>query len=316
MELTELQAITDEYVDSTGTDIYFSSNALLYMLLKRGKTIPGGERIKEVLEYGKGNGGAYGAKTKLALGKKEIFNAAFFTWAAYYAGVTIDLEDTRQNSGDLAVVNLVQGKLSNAQKTIRDDMGSQIYTALASNVDNDGNPVGFSGLADLFNTTTSFKYGNIAQDDMALWKANAITTSQVISFAIMQGVRRAASIDTNMEGKPDMYLTTEVLKDAFEASLQQQARYQSKTLAAAGFDTVLFGGKPVVADDNIAANNMYALNLKYLDILTHKDFNFTKPKWASPIDQPDSQVAFIRWSGQLVCRNRKAHARHTNMQAA
>lgn len=316
LDLTELQAITDEYIHSTDNDIYFKSNVLLFKLLKKGKTIPGGKRIQEVLEYGRGNGGAYGATSKLPLGKKEVFNAAFFDWASYFAGVTVDLEDQRQNSGDLAIVNMVEGKLKNAQKTIRTEMGEDIYLARSANVDANGNAVGFSGLADLFNTNAAVKYGDIAENDMAEWSANVDATAEAISFGVMQKIRRLASIDDNNEGKPDLYITTELLKDAFEATLQQNARYTSRELAAAGFDNILFGAVPIVTDNKQSAGIVDALNLQFLDILTHQDFNFTKPTWASPIDQPDTKVAFIKWGGQLVCRNRKAHARHSNLTAA
>ena len=309
LTLTELQAVTDFYIDSTDNDIYFKSNVMLYKLLSRGKTIPGGKKIQAVLEYGKGNSGSYGANTKLPLGKKEIFNAAFFRWAAYFAGVTYDLEDARQNSGDLAIVNLVQGKLKNAQKSIRQDMGEDVYK-VASDTDK------LLGLGDMFNTDKAVQYGEIAENDMDMWAANVITTTEAIDFGVMQAIRRAASIDDNMAGKPDLYVTTEELKDAFEASLQVQARYSDTKLVDAGFENILFGSRPVVSDNKQTSGVIDALNLQFLDVETHQDFNFTKPVWASPIDQPDTKVAFIRWGGQLICRNRKAHARHTNLTAS
>jgi hypothetical protein len=309
LTLTELQAITDFYIDSTDNDIYFKSNVLLYKLLSRGKTIPGGKKIQVVLEYGKGNTGSYGANDDLPLGKKEIFNAAFFRWSAYFSGVTVDLEDQRQNSGDLAIVNMVNGKLKNAQKGIRQEMAEDVYT-VASDSDS------LLGLGDLFNTTTSTAYGEIAEDDMAQWKSNVITTSENIGFTVMQKIRRTASIDDNSEGKPNLYITTEELKDGFEASLQTQARYSDVKLVDAGFDNILFGGAPVVSDNKQSSGVCDALNLRYLDMETHKDYNFTKPVWNSPIDRPDTKVAFIRWGGQLVCRNRAAHCRHTGLTVA
>jgi len=309
LTLTELQAVTDFYVENTPNDIYFKSNILLYKLLggERGThTIPGGKKIQVILEYAAGNSGAYGASTKLPLAKKEVYNAAFYRWAAYYGGVTIDLDDQRQNTGEDALVNLVEGKLKNAQKSIRSTMGTDIYAAAATTN-------ALNGLGDLFSTVTSTAYGEIAEDDMALWTAVKSTASEAISFKVMQALRRSASIDDNMEGKPNLYITTELLKDGFERTLQTQARYSDVRLINAGFDNILFGGAPMTYDNKQTSGYMDALNLNYLDILTHQDYNFTKPIWASPIDQPDIKVAFIRWSGNLVCRNRKAHARHTNL---
>jgi hypothetical protein len=240
------------------------------------------------------------------LNKTETFNAAFYRWAAYYAGVTIDLDDQRQNSGDLAIVNLISGKLKNAQKSIRTDMGTDIYAAASD-------ATKFLGLGDMFNTVTSTAYGEIAEDDMSGWKANKITDSEAISFKVLQRMRRTARIDDNIDGVPNLYITTDTLKDGFERTLQTQARYSDVRLINAGFDNILFGGAPVVVDNKETSGYCDALNLNFLDILTHEDFNFTKPVWASPIDQPDLKVAFIRWGGQLICRNRKAHVRHTNL---
>jgi hypothetical protein len=309
LTLSELQACTDFYVDKTPRDIYFKSNVLLFKLLggETGtKLIPGGKKIQVILEYTKGNSGAYGATTKLPMNKKEIYNAAFYRWAAYFAGITIDLDDRRQNNGDLALVNLVQGKLKNGQKSIRTDMGSDVYLAATDNMK-------FNGLGDLFTTVTSTPYGEIAQDDMAAWAANKTTGAAAISFKEMQKIRRGASIDDNKEGKPDLYITTELLKDGFERTLQSQARYSDVRLINAGFDNILFGGAPVVTDNKQAAGTCDAINTNFLDILTHEDYNFTKPVWASPIDQPDLTVAFIRWSGNLVCMNRKAHHRREDL---
>ena len=312
LSLTELQAVTDYYHERSSTDIYFKSNILLWKLMRGdtgSKLIPGGKKIQCVLEYAMSNAGAFGNTTRFPLSKKEVFNSAFFPWAAYYAGVTIDFEDQRQNSGDLAVVNLVDGTLNNAKKSIRSQMGTEIYMLRSAT----GDASGFSGTADLFNISTSTAYGEIAEDDMAVWKANLNSSAEQISFKVMQGIRRSASIDDNMEGKPNLYVTTEVLKDGFERTLHTQARYSDVELVNAGFDNILFGGAPVISDNKQTAGYCDAFNLNFLDIWTHQDYNFTKPKWASPIDQPTLAVAFIMWSGQMICKNRKAHTRHTNL---
>ena len=309
LSLTELQAITNFYFEKTSTDIYFKTNILLYKMLggeSGGHTIPGGKKIQVILEYDKGNSGTYGNTSKLPLDKKEVFNAAFYRWAAYFAGVTIDLDDQRQNSGEQAIVDLVRGKLQNAQKAIRTSMGADIYAAAA-----DGNS--FNGLGDLFNTNTAVQYGEIAENDVAMWHAALDATAEALDFGVMQKIRRLATINDNAEGKPNLYITTQLLRDAFEATLQVQARYQDVRLINAGFDNILFGGMPVVCDNKQTAGYLDALNTQFLDIYTHQDFNFTKPIWASPIDQPDTKVAFIKWSGNLVCKNRKAHSRHTNL---
>lgn len=316
LSLTELQAITEDYYLDRPVDINFLDCVLLWKLMGGGKMdknlvtgndlVDGGRAIRVFLEYDQVNGGTYGNSTVLDISKKEILNAARFRWAGYHAVAVIDLDDQVQNEGKAALVDLVSTKLSNAQKTIRDYMGSAVYASAA-------NSNAILGLGNLFNTTTSIAYGEIAQDDMADWKANVITTSEAISFKVLQAIRRAASVGQNKSDKPNLYITTELLKDGYERTLQTQARYSDVDLVNAGFENVLFGGAPVVPDDKQSSGICDALNLNYLAFKTHKDYNFTKPVWEHDMQSPDTLVANTRWIGQMVCKNRKAHCRHTNL---
>lgn len=316
LSLTELQAVTDDFWIKSPVDIYFQDNVLLYKLMgkadlndyfaKGSEIVDGGMYIRTIVEYDKGNVGSYGNQTDIPLTKKEIFNAPRFRWAAYYASNTIDFDDQVQNSGSAAMVDLAFGRLRNIQKTIRDKMGTDIYASAA-----DGDS--FLGLGDLFNDTTSTAYATIAEDDMSTWKANLDSTSEAISFAVLQEMRRTPAIGQNKSDKPNLYITTDALKDGFERTLQTQARYADVDLVNAGFDNVLFGGAPVVADDKQTSGYCDGLNLNYLKIKTHKKYNFTKPVWEHKVGQPDALTANVRWAGQLVCSHRKAHVRHTGL---
>lgn len=318
--IDELQAMTDDYIENRQPlDVYFKSNVLLYKLLSRGDTFDGGKRIQSNLEYGKANSGTYGPTSELPINKTEILTAAYFEYAAYYATLTADMDDNLINAGAAQVVDIVLSKLKNAEKTIRDTMASAIYGSRAEGIAVDPKGKPFLGLKDLFNQSDAFAYGEIKPSDLKredgshMWKTGAITEARTMSFKFMQELRRAASIDVTREGKPDLYLTTELLQDAYERSLQVQVRYSDKKLLDAGFDNVLFKGAAVVADDKQAEGYIDAFNSKYLKIKTHSKRNFTKPVWQSPIRQPETMTANIRWVGQLICSNRTAHARATNV---
>lgn len=317
----ELNVITEDYVLRRTVDIYFEENVLLYLLMGKGKmasnlagpsageTVDGGKKIKQILEIDEAHSGSYGNTTKIPQSKKEIYNAALFRWAGYMSANTVDLDDQIQNAGDQALVNMTFGKLENIQKTIRKKMGADIYSSAA-------NGDSFLGLGDLFNTTGSTPYGNLKEDDLAKWAANVITGAKVMSFSFLQEMHRTAKVANNKEGKPSVYVTTDTLKDAFENSLQIQARYADTKLANAGFDNILFKGVPLVADDNQSANYVDGLNLEYLKIKTHEKYPFTQPVWEYSKDQPDTLTANVRWIGQLVCSHRAAHVRANNVSAS
>jgi hypothetical protein len=205
------------------------------------------------------------------------------------------------------LINLAHAILKNIHKTIRDNMGDDVYNARGDNAR------AFIGLGDLFNTTTSEVYGSIKEDDMADWKANVLDDAVPISFKIMQKIRRTAKIGQSRDAKPNIYITTDVLKDGFERTLHTQARYSNTKLVDAGFDNVLFGGVPLVADDKQSDGIVDGLNLNYLKAKTHTKWKFTTPKWEYSKDQPDTLTANTRWIGQLICANRKAHCRHENL---
>lgn len=318
LSLTEIQAVTNDYIEKGGevTDIYAVDNVLLFMLMNggqftenlvtAGELADGGEKIRVELEYDRSHSGAYGNTTAIPQSKKDIINAARFPWAGAYASNAIDLEDQVKVSGDAAIVNLVQAKVRSIQKSIRDQLGSDVYSAAAT-----ANNI--LGLGDLFNTTSSTAYGSIKEDDMAKWAANKNTDGGAISYAIMQAIRRTAKVGQTKAKKPNLYITTDTLKDGFERTLQANVRFRNEKMVDAGFDNVLFGGAPVVADDRQTAGYMDAVNTNFLKLKTHKDYKFTNPKWEYDKEYPDTLVANTRWIGQLVTSHRAAHARYTGL---
>jgi len=319
-ELTELQAASDDYWDKQATDIMFLDNVILYLLLGKGKMVDdlvtagelvdGGLMIRVPLEYGSANVSSYGTGTTLSGTKQTIVNAARFQWAGYIADNYITLDDKIQNAGLAAKVDLAFTRLRNIQKTLRDKMGTDIYAA------HGGDDDAFMGLDDMFNTTTSTAYATIKEADMAKWKANLIATAEAIGFKTLQTMRRTASVGQNKGDKPNLYVTTEELKDGYERTLQTQVRYMSdQNLADAGFTNCLFGGSPVVADDKCGAGVAVGLNLQYAKIRTHRDFAFTRPQWAvvNPL-VPDKLGAHSKWIGQFATNHRAAHVKHTNLE--
>lgn len=319
--LTQLNAATNDYFKNRTTDIYFTENIMFYRLMGNGQMdlnlvsgkdlVDGGTKIREFLEYGRSNVGTWGNTSTVDTSKRDILNAARFDWSGYVASNTIDLDEKTQNSGKAAMVDLIFAKMKNIEKSIRDYMGGGIYIARASSPDT----YGFSGLADLFNTTTSTAYGTIAEDDMAQWSANVDTTSEAISYPVLQKLFRDASVGQSKSAKPNQIITTQVLLDAYKANLQVQQRFQDSKMAEAGFANILHDGVPMVYDDNQTAGVIDCLNLNFLKIKTHEEYNFTKPKWEADHREPDTMTANVRWRGALVCSNRKAHARGTGKTA-
>jgi len=308
--IDELNALTNTYVLGQPTDIYFRSNALLMKLMDAKRKVDGGKYVDCPLEHGAAHSGVYGNSTLIPTTKTETHNKAYYPWGGYFAAQTVDLLDRVENNGEAAIVNLVAAKFANMQKTIRRKMGAGIY--LNDVVDG---VQGFVGAAALFSGTSSTAYGGIKEDDVSIWSSNNSSSATTGNFKGFQAIRLPAIVDTNTEGMPDLYMTTQTIKDGYEGSLQSLVRYADEDLAGKGFANVMFDGAAVVADLGQTASYVDAYNTRMLEFVSHSDFDFTTPKWEADRTQPDIWTASIRWMGQLCCKHRAAHSRFTAVSA-
>jgi len=307
LSVDELNALTRKHWIGNGKaqDNYFTGNLLTLRLMKKAKRIGGGTKIKAPLIYDGLNGGFFVAGDTFDTSKKEIHTAAEFDWSKAYVNVTYDIDDEIENAGAEQEVNLLMSKLQAAQKTIRDDIiAAKLF---------DSTGTALAGLDDLFNTTTSTAYGGIAEDDMSTWTANQTTTASTMSLALMRTIRRTAKVgDNDLTDVPSIYLTTDTLRDKYEALLQPQMRYSDNNLAKAGFKNLMFGNAVVVADMKSTASYVTALNERFVKFYVHKKFFFKQSPWKQPTNQA-IKVSQILWAGNLVCTQRRAHCQYTSV---
>jgi len=318
--INQLNATTEYYwLQTSPEDILNKASALLWKLMGKAvavgnweiqpnEIVDGGLMVKIPLEYDISNHGAYGKDTVINQSKKSIVDAARFRWGGAYGSNTLNLDDLSQNSGDEAIISLTKLYMSNIKKALRVDLAAQVIAAAATSDS-------INGLGDLFDTTTSTEYGSIDEDEMPTWKANVITTAEAISFEVMQKIFRTPGFGGYVGTRPNFCCTTELLVDGYERSLMPQQRYKDGAMVEAGWDNVTHKGAPIVADPYYSTGVLDALNLRFLSLRAHRDYNFTTPEWVAKKEggQPDTITANSRFRGNLFCSNRQMHVRHTNL---
>jgi hypothetical protein len=323
--INQLNATTEYFwLQTEPQDIVNKASALLWKLMQKAiklgnwevrpsEIVDGGLMVKVPLKYGSSHHGSYGKDTVIPQSKKDLIEAARFRWAGAYGANSLNLDDLTQNTGDEAIIHLTEQYIEDIKINIRVDMANQVIEAAA---DSDS----INGLGDLFNTTTSTEYGSIDEDEMATWKANVITTALEISFETMQQIFRTPGFGDHEEVLPNFCVTTQELVDGYERSLHPQQRYQHEDLLEAGWrGHCSHRGAPIVGDPYYTSNSlttyMDALNLRFLSLRSHKDYNFTTPEWVAKKEggQPDMIAANTRWRGNLFCNNRQMHVRCTNL---
>ena len=163
------------------------------------------------------------------------------------------------------------------------------------------------GVASDSNTWWDAKFASFANDSAT--DTTVATFTELITTA--SGVAAVARRMTRLYGaltvgndQPDLIVTTQVIYDAYESSLQANKRFVSEdaSLGDAGFSSLKFKGASIVADSHCPAGTMLMLNTKYLDFKVHSKRNFSFQDFQKPINQ-DARTAKIFWMGQLVCTN-------------
>jgi len=101
----------------------------------------------------------------------------------------------------------------------------------------------------------------------------------------MQTLRSGCRVGNDNAEKPDLYVTTDTLYNAFEETLHNQVRRYDEALAKAGFENILFGSAAVVADDRCTAGSVNAFRMNDWKVQIHEKYNFKPPVWKEPVNQ-------------------------------
>ena len=321
LSLTEIQALTDNIWLPGSYPQWGKGNIMLFKFLEKREKKGSREYAQVVLEYAKAWGGPMGAATIFNTARKAVLNAARYPWGYFWSGATIDINDMTQVSGGDGEIDIVFAKLDNMQRSLKAYMGDSLWELYATQQSTyGGETVPFYGIADMMNQSdTSPAYGLINMADLGtdeygnnIWACFQDATAYSMDFGTMQILRRGCRIGNQTEEKPDLYVTTEDLKDAYEESLNAAKRHHDDKLAAAGFENVLVGLAPMVADDRATASYVHGFNTEYLYFHVHEDFDFKDPVWLQPTDQyiKTTQSIFV---GTLLTSQRRAHGRLTNV---
>lgn len=294
----QISAITQKKFIPKLHDNIFDSNPLLQRAKKKFlEKLDGGERIIVPLNYAQVTAsGWYAGSETLSTADNEVISAAEYTWKQLYANISINRIDELKNSGDSQILSLVKNKVKIAEKTMDDKLGTGLYS--------DGtDSKSIAGLRDI--VATDQTVGGISQSSYSWWQAQVDSSTTALTIAAMQSRDNAATVNND---SPTLVITTRSIFNSYYALLQPQQRFMDDETAKGGFKSLMFNGKPVIADSYCPASNMFFLNENYLHLFVHKDEDMRFEPFQKPINQ-NVKVAKIFWAGALGSSNNRLHAR-------
>lgn len=227
---------------------------------------------------------------------QETSTAGELSVAFYNAAISLPGPDLIQNMGKGQVVNLLKAEVYNAEKSLKDKMGTDLFG-------NNSTGTGLVGIqvaiddGSLFSNTS---YAGISRSSFSTWKSFTNNASSgALSLQTMESVYVNSSID---ESFATIIIAPYAGVVKIWGLLQPQQRFNAEDLWIVGARNIAFGNAPVVADPHEVSTTMHFVNENYFHLYTNENRNFAFIPFQVPFNQ-DAYIAHIRWYGQLVCES-------------
>jgi hypothetical protein len=304
--VTTLRSRTKKLADNVSKNV-----VLLKRLEEKGKikTVSGGREIIQELEFAENSTyKRYSGYEPLNISPSEVFSAATFPYAQVAVAVTISGLEMLQNSGKEAIIDLLDARIANAERTLRNGIASDIYS--------DGTADGgkqITGLQALVADAGTGTVGGINSSTYTFWQnvdfdattdgGAAATTANIQDY--MHRVWLQLVRDTDV---PDLIVADNNYFRLYWGSLTPNQRFMDSKLASLGFqnlkymqaDVVLGGGQ----GGGCPTNHMYFLNTDYIHWRPHANRNFEVLEPDRFAVNQDAMVKIVGWAGNMTVSNR------------
>lgn len=286
------------------------NNALLNRLNKRGKVKPvsGGRTIVQELSYAENSTyQRYSGYELLNVSPSDVISAAEYDWKQASVAVTISGLEQAQNSGEDALIDLLEARIDVAEKTMQNNLSLDMYS---DGTASSGKQVGGLQLL-VADTPTSGTVGGINRASYSFWRNQAFqATTDGGSAASAANIQRYFNSlyqrTTRQTDKVDLIVADGNYYNFYLNSLQAIQRITSDEMAQAGFQSLKYMGADVVFDGGVGggcpANHAYFLNTNYIFWRPHRDRNMVPLDTVNSINQ-DASVQLIVWMGNMTMSN-------------
>jgi len=310
---TMTEIVTTTLRNRTGkpADNVTKNNALLRRLKQKGnvKTVDGGRTIVQELEYAEnGTYKRYSGYEALNISPSDVFTGAEYNYAQAAVAISISGLEELQNSGEEAIINLLSGRIKNADRTLMNNIALDIYS---DGTADGGRQIG--GLQLLVASTPTNTVGGINAGTYTFWQnkafssatngGTAATSANIQSYMnrlYLQLVRGADS--------PDLIVADNNYYRLYLESLQAIQRISGENEASAGFNSLKYMNADVVLDGGYGGgaptNTMYMLNTDYLFFRPHANRNMVPIGDDRYAVNQDAMVKLIGFAGNMTTSNR------------
>lgn len=305
--LSEITTTTIRNRSKRLADNMTDNTALLQRMKQQGKVrmVSGGETILQELEYAENSTyKRYSGYENLNINPSDVITSAEFQWKQAAVAVSISGLEQLKNSGKERMIDLLEARISNAEKTMVNNVSGDIYS---DGTADGGKQIG--GLQSLVSTSpTTGTVGGINRANFTFWR-NQVNTGTLASIdADILGDLRAAWVkQVRNRDKPDLLIGDNITYVAFWGALQANQRFTNEALATAGFNNIKFNTADFVLDGGIGGdaptNTVFLLNTDFIHWRPHRDRNMVPLDPDRFATNQDAMVKLIGLAANMTLSN-------------
>lgn len=317
--VNQLVTTTLQNYHRTIYDNVTNNNAFLAQMKMGGRirVIQGGRTVVTPLAYAEEDFNWYSGVDALPRALAETISEAEYAPALAAASITLSGEDLTKNRGREAILNLLEGKIDNAERTLENNISLGLYS--------DGTTakqlIGLQAL--VADAPTTGVVGGIDRATWAFWQNQvqniviAGADPDVDHRAVKAGLNSAWLKVTRGRDKPDLILADDEVYSTYEWGLQDQQRYSSSRLGELGFMTLKYKGADMVYDSAASGHpgGAYMLNTKYMKFEIYRGRNFQPLNLPDSTPDMDAITRHIAFMGALTLSNSMLQMRITTSAA-
>ncbi len=287
------------------------NNALLRRLKQNGriKTVSGGRTIVEEMDYAENATFMfYSGYDEIDISPSDVLTAAEYNYAQAAVAVSMSGLEELQNSGKAQVIDLLEGRMENAMRTMANNISLGCYS---DGTGYGGRQIGGLQLLIADNPTTG-TVGGINRANWVFFRnqkfsgvtdgGGAVSAVNITSYMNQLWLRCSRGADS-----PDLIIADNNYYNFYWASLQAIQRIASDSTAQAGFSTLKYMSADVVFDGGIGggcpANHMYFLNSNFIKYRPHAKRNMVPINGERLSVNQDAMVKLIGFAGNMTLSN-------------
>jgi hypothetical protein len=280
----------------------YMKTPFIYWLKQKGKVeeMKGYTRIEVPLKYGKNETVRWIKKgSTMPLTEGQLFSMAYEEWRYVAVSLLRYGIDDQKNRGAARIINYVDEKISSAESAMWEEFERVVFSDGSGTDEINGLQNLIDATGGATTNTTVHGIDRSTATGTNTWFQNQTKTAtgafSVYGISDMRNMMNNLTKYAKTEVKDFCMMTDQTTFEAFEDMMLDMKQFFNQDLIDAGFENLVFKGRPLMWAPSAPSAKMYFINPNYLKLVIDPDYFMDMTSWKEIPDQVNDRVA------QIVC---------------